>query len=299
MQVTISGKTYDTNNATLIASWDYAAPGKENDPMWHISEAVYADGDGNFFLHGMGGPYSQYGVDVNGKSDGAPVAYGESIRPMDNTGIAEWKSKVECLQRDKRFNDMVEKYAILNDDAYEDDTDEMDSVSVYIPYKLYKRISDEARERCHTASHILDETIAIRQLYMDGVLVPRPGCTGMCTAYSDRSSHDIALTATAKSTTMDDIRAECDRRNITINRAIIDGIYIWLAYKAGDIILNYSALTYITSKDAVNVAVSRHVKDLAKLYDMSVEDAVADAMRVWALYKRGKCIVPENIRRTV
>ncbi len=59
MQKTIAGKTYDTENATLVSTRAYGAYG---DPHGY-EERLYQTPEGNYFLYGSGGEESPYAVE--------------------------------------------------------------------------------------------------------------------------------------------------------------------------------------------------------------------------------------------
>ena len=75
MKAVIYRKLYDTDTATLLATWEnsyYPTNSK------HIYEALYQKKNGEYFLYGVGGPLTHYC-----KSDtGHGYSNGEKITPL-------------------------------------------------------------------------------------------------------------------------------------------------------------------------------------------------------------------------
>ena len=51
-----NGKLYDTETATAVGSWSYGY-GRDLD---RVTETLYVKKNGEYFVHGTGGPNSQY-----------------------------------------------------------------------------------------------------------------------------------------------------------------------------------------------------------------------------------------------
>ena len=82
MKKVIKNSVYDTDTAEKIGEWDNRErPGDLN----YIAEALYRTKSGKYFLHGVGGARTQYGV-WNGNTGRA----GEVIRPMPYDDAREW-----------------------------------------------------------------------------------------------------------------------------------------------------------------------------------------------------------------
>ena len=83
MKKIINGKVYDTETATRVASW--ANGGTWND-FGHFEEDLYRKKTGEFFLHGAGGPMTQYAEAV-GQNEWSG---GQRIMPMSYAAAQKW-----------------------------------------------------------------------------------------------------------------------------------------------------------------------------------------------------------------
>lgn len=82
----INGKLYNTETATLVGEWwnDYCC----NDYRY-CEENLYRKENGEFFLHGEGGPLSQYRESCGDNCWG----YGEEITPLPEQAAMQWAEK--------------------------------------------------------------------------------------------------------------------------------------------------------------------------------------------------------------
>lgn len=83
MRKIINGKLYDTATAIKVAEW--ANAGSWGD-FSHVEEALYRKKTGEFFLHGEGGPKTQYAKRVEQNS----WTVGEQIVPMTLDQAKAW-----------------------------------------------------------------------------------------------------------------------------------------------------------------------------------------------------------------
>jgi hypothetical protein len=82
MKKIIGGKVYDTEKAQHIGSWDN---GQYTSDFRCCSEDLYRKKNGEFFLHGEGGPLTKYA-----KRHGNDVGYGERITPLSYKAAQKW-----------------------------------------------------------------------------------------------------------------------------------------------------------------------------------------------------------------
>lgn len=86
MKKIISGKLYDTETATKVASC-YHGDGPRD--FRHYSEALYRKRTGEYFLAGEGGPMSHYAVTTGTNS----WSGGEKIFPLTYKDAREWAER--------------------------------------------------------------------------------------------------------------------------------------------------------------------------------------------------------------
>ena len=85
MKKIINGKRYDTETATLLLSTDN---GLEYRDFGWCEEDFYKKKTGEFFLHGQGGPMTEYAT-CCGNSSGS----GEEIVPLTTAEAKRWLEK--------------------------------------------------------------------------------------------------------------------------------------------------------------------------------------------------------------
>lgn len=102
MKSIINGKRYDTENAIELGESRNGSPGD-----WHFScERLYkTKRSGAYFLHGKGGPRSQYATSPRpGEWTGA-----EKIIPMDRDEAMDWAERCGLTDLlEKEFGDQIE-----------------------------------------------------------------------------------------------------------------------------------------------------------------------------------------------
>ena len=82
MHRTIANKTYDTTTAKALGNWQKGYASERG----YISETLYLKKNGEYFLHGEGGPRSRYAQRVAPNTWG----YGERILPLSNDEAHAW-----------------------------------------------------------------------------------------------------------------------------------------------------------------------------------------------------------------
>ena len=82
MKTNVNNKTYDTENAKNLGNWQRGSRSERG----YISETLYQNSDGEYFLHGEGGSRSRYAE----RSAPNTWIYGERIIPMDADEAQFW-----------------------------------------------------------------------------------------------------------------------------------------------------------------------------------------------------------------
>lgn len=83
MKKIIEGKSYNTETAELLHSWDNGYYGND---FKSCSESLYKTKKGNYFLAGEGGPMSKYA-----RSGGSNTTCGgDGIEPISEKAAVEW-----------------------------------------------------------------------------------------------------------------------------------------------------------------------------------------------------------------
>lgn len=83
MKKIINGKMYNTETAKELGYYRM-----RDGTFSHIYEALYKTKNGNYFLHGSGGPKSKYGI-----QDGRDICGSEEIIPFTVDQAKEWAEK--------------------------------------------------------------------------------------------------------------------------------------------------------------------------------------------------------------
>lgn len=84
MKKVINGKMYNTETAEYIGNNWYSSPGQFD----HVNEDLYRKRTGEFFLHGEGGPLTDWAEVCN---DGAYA--GSGIKPLTTDEAKQWAEK--------------------------------------------------------------------------------------------------------------------------------------------------------------------------------------------------------------
>jgi hypothetical protein len=89
MKSIIHGKTYNTDTAEEIGThWN----GLSRSDFRSCTEALYRTPKGNYFLHGKGGPMTDYARDCGDSRCG-----GQRLIPMTETDALAWaENKLDC-----------------------------------------------------------------------------------------------------------------------------------------------------------------------------------------------------------
>lgn len=102
MQRVINRKLYDTESAEQIAR--YARNTDQRDFNYFV-ETLYKTEDGEYFLHGRGGPNTKYSRRVNGGTTGS-----EEITVLDENEALNWceKRSIDGKTVVEEFNHLIE-----------------------------------------------------------------------------------------------------------------------------------------------------------------------------------------------
>ena len=95
MKQVIDGKIYDTETAEEIHAWSNGYYGSDFN---HCRKTLYRTAKGAYFVHGIGGPLSEYREPAGDGWNG-----GEDIIPLDRMDVIPWLEKhegAEVLIRD-------------------------------------------------------------------------------------------------------------------------------------------------------------------------------------------------------
>ena len=102
MKKIISGKVYDTATAQCVGEW--SNPYTRRDFNW-VEETLYRKRTGEFFLHGEGGPRSQYAKEVGMRQ----WSSGERIMPLTWEEAQEWaEEKLSADEYEQLFGEVTE-----------------------------------------------------------------------------------------------------------------------------------------------------------------------------------------------
>lgn len=102
MKQIIEGKSYNTETAALIGSYDN---GHHHGDFRKKSESLYKTAKGNFFLHGIGGAMTEYGEDWGNSRGG-----GSKLIPMSEHAAFEWAQRhLDAATIEKCFSQYIEE----------------------------------------------------------------------------------------------------------------------------------------------------------------------------------------------
>ncbi len=82
MKTIIDGRRYDTELATLVASWTNH---HNRGDFRRVEEDLYVTPSGAWFIHGAGGPMTEYAVPCGDGTTGS-----ERIIPLSEGGAYDW-----------------------------------------------------------------------------------------------------------------------------------------------------------------------------------------------------------------
>ncbi|MGA2661647.1 MAG: hypothetical protein ABSH34_29545 [Verrucomicrobiota bacterium] len=95
MKRILNMKRYDTEKSEMIAKWDNGGHRRD---FRRCEETLYRTRNGNWFLHGEGGPFSQYASTCEA---GRTKTDGEELIPFTVQQAAAWLAEhdVEAFER--------------------------------------------------------------------------------------------------------------------------------------------------------------------------------------------------------
>ena len=138
MRKTIANKSYDTDTAALVGTWD----NREYGNFDYVSESLYRKRTGEYFIHGEGGARSRYAESRGNNS----WAAGEAITPLNIESATEWAQEH------------------LDGDTYEREFGEVSEgerlTSLRLSKAAYRKLSTAAAKRGMSRSAIVEMLIS-------------------------------------------------------------------------------------------------------------------------------------------
>jgi len=102
MKKIVNGKRYDTETATRIENWWNRLSDSDFN---HCEETLYKTKNGNYFIHGCGGPMTNYSVSVGNSGYGGST----QIRPLTKKEAYEWCEEHNLTDIiEEEFVDMID-----------------------------------------------------------------------------------------------------------------------------------------------------------------------------------------------
>ena len=102
MKKIISGKVYDTDTAKKLGDWSNGGGWRD---FSHVEEHLYRKKTGEFFLHGEGGPATQY-AEATGTNSWIG---GDRLMPMTFSEAREWaEDKLDADEYEAIFGAVAE-----------------------------------------------------------------------------------------------------------------------------------------------------------------------------------------------
>ena len=137
MKKVIKNRIYDTSTAVKLASWKFGGGPRD---FHHITETLYRKKVGEFFLHGEGGPATQYAVSIGaGRWEG-----GEKILPLTYAEADAWaEEKLEADVYERIFGPVSD-----------------DSTETLVSFKLPTYLHDALKRRASAKQIGLSEVLA-------------------------------------------------------------------------------------------------------------------------------------------
>jgi len=102
MKQVINGKMYNTQTSKKIGEWNN---GRFTNDCYYVSEDLYIDPSGEFFLHGKGGDLSRY-APYNGNTSG----WGEEIILFTKKEAEEWAADNLCDEEYEEISNEIFKW---------------------------------------------------------------------------------------------------------------------------------------------------------------------------------------------
>jgi hypothetical protein len=101
MKKIVNGRKYDTDTATMVASWDN---GLNYSDFRSLKEILYRKKTGEYFLHGKGGAMTQYS-----ESDGNCSRGSQDLIPLDIDEAKKWSAeKMSVDDYESNFGEVSE-----------------------------------------------------------------------------------------------------------------------------------------------------------------------------------------------
>ena len=139
MRKIIDGRTYNTETSKLIGDWSNE---RSNRDFSHCYQALYRNTKGAYFLHGYGGPMSEYARHIGG----------ETINPMTAEDAQAWAEK-------HLFAETVEAEFGAQEEAAPSDLTTRERVNMVIDSELMAKLRKYSSETGVPMSRIMDKAI--------------------------------------------------------------------------------------------------------------------------------------------
>lgn len=140
MKKIINGKLYDTDTAKELGAWHNTSDYRD---FHYVHETLYRKRTGEFFLHGEGGPMTQYAESAGQNS----WTSGEKIIPLTIASAREWAE--EHLTADE----YAEIFGMPDEDGGKV------TLCVQIPADLDARLREQAAARGTTLTALVEAAI--------------------------------------------------------------------------------------------------------------------------------------------
>lgn len=142
MKKVIDGKLYNTETATMVASW---SNGYYIGDLKHMSEELYQKRTGEYFLYGVGGPMTKYAISCGNSS----WSGGDAIIPVTEQAAREWAE--EHLDGDEYIK-------IFGPVPEGDESKKIISASIKLA--TYDKLKSLAADQRKSMSAIIDDLVA-------------------------------------------------------------------------------------------------------------------------------------------
>lgn len=140
MKKIINNKVYDTSTARKVGTWCSSEDPRE---FQYVEETLFRKKNGEFFLHGLGGPASVYRVATSENS----WKTGEKILPLSFDQARQWaESKLSAEEYEAAFGPVQEDGSRSN-------------VHMFIPTGLWEATKQEASRQGINVSELVESIL--------------------------------------------------------------------------------------------------------------------------------------------
>lgn len=143
MKAIINGLLYNTATAKLLGGNGYGYPGD----FRYCYESLYIKKSGEYFLHGMGGALSRYGISTGTNE----VSGNETIIPMTPTKARAWAEEnldandfISAFGTPPESGDRITITAVISADTYEKLRSDAEKADMELSKYIERLISADA-----------------------------------------------------------------------------------------------------------------------------------------------------------